>query len=130
MNQETKKQDVSLSNGFWFYFDHEGMQIAAHGSALSGKETIFVDSEIVSAKRSFSRSSHHDFTHNGHNYQVIFFMESILKGILSCSLYKDGELVSTTSKSYPMKPFNWKSFWLALAAGFIVGYCAVWLGHR
>lgn len=130
MIPELDREKVSLKHGYWFYFDDEGAQIAAHGSALSGKETVFVDREISSSKRCYKRTSTHDFQYQGHNYQVVFFVESMLKGTLSCSLYKDGKLVSATSKSYPMKSFSWKTFLPAMAVGAICGFSAVWLIHR
>lgn len=130
MSPELNKEKVSLKHGYWFYFDHEGTQIAAHGSALSGQETVFMDGEVASTKRSFSRKSTHDFQYQGHNYQVVFFMESMLTGTLSCSLYKEGEFVSSTTKSYSMKAFSWTTFLTAMAVGALCGYSAVWLIHR
>jgi len=130
MRLELNKDDVSLSNGYWFYFDDEGTQIAAHGSALSGKETVYVDREIASTKRSYKRTSTHDFQYKGHNYQVVFFMESMLKGTLSCSLYKDGKPLSTTRKSYSIKSFGWKIFFISMAIGAAFGYILVWSTHR
>lgn len=130
MSPELGREKVSLTQGYWFYFDDEGTQIAAHGSALSGKEIVFIDGEIASTKRSFRRKSNHDFEYKGRNYQIVFFMESILNGTLYCSLYKAGELLSTTSKSYSMKTFSWKTFLTAMAVGAICGYSTVWLIHR
>jgi len=130
MSPELNKDSVSLTDGYWFYFEDEGTQIVAHGSALSGKETVFVDREIVSTKRSFSRKSIHDFHYKGHAYQIVFFMESILSGTLSCSLYKNGELISATTKSYSIKTFNWKTFLIAMTVGAIIGYSTVWWIHR
>ena len=130
MSPELGREKVSLTQGYWFYFDDEGTQIAAHGSALSGKENVFIDGEIASTKRSFKRKSTHDFQYKGHNYQVVFFMESILTGTLSCSLYKNAELISATTKSYAMKTFNWQIFLTAMAVGAICGYSTVWLIHR
>lgn len=130
MSPELNKEKVSLKHGYWFYFDDEGTQIAAHGSAISGKETVFVDGEIASTKRSLGRKSTHDFQFKGLNYQIVFFMESIFTGTLSCSFYKNAELISATTKSYSLKTFNWKTFLTSMAVGAICGYSAVWLIHR
>lgn len=130
MSLELNKEKVSLKHGYWFYFDDEGTQIAAHGSALSGKEAVFIDGEIASTKRSFSRKSTHDFQYQEHYYQVVFFMESMLKGTLSCSLYKDGNLVSATKKSYTTKNFPLKSFLIGTAIGAVFGYLLILFMYR
>lgn len=130
MSPELNKEKASLKHGYWFYFDDKGTQIAAHGSALSGKETVFIDGEIASTKRSLSRKSTHDFQYKGHNYQIVFFMGSVLKGTLSCSLYKEGELVTATTKSYSTQTFRWKIFFAAMAVGALCGFSTVWLIHR
>lgn len=130
MSPELGREKVSLKHGYWFYFEDEGTQIVAHGSALSGKEAVFIDGEIASTKRSFKRKSSLEFQCQGHNYQVVFFMESILTGTVSCSLYKEGELVSSTTKSYTTKTFYWKTFFTAMAVGAIFGFSLTWLMHR
>jgi hypothetical protein len=130
MSPELGREKVSLTNGYWFYFDEDGTQIVAHGSAFSGNEAVFIDGEMVSSKRSFKRKSSHDFQYKGHDYQVAFFMQSMLTGTLNCSLYKEGELVSSTTKSYSMKTFNWKTFFTAMAVGAVFGFSSIWLLHR
>lgn len=121
------KEKVSLKEGYWFYLTGtepgtDEPRIVAFGSALTGRETVFVDDEIVSSQRSFSRRSTHQFVHDGHSYEVAFNMESIKTGKLVCRLTKDGQLVTETSKSYATTPFDKKTFLLALAAGALFGF--------
>jgi hypothetical protein len=57
-----KMSQVSMRKGFWFYFEHQGHDISVHGSAWSGKETIYVDNHPVSDKRNLtSFTGKHDF---------------------------------------------------------------------
>jgi hypothetical protein len=51
-----------MRKGFWFYFEHQGHDISVHGSAWSGKETIYMDNHPVSDKRNLtSFTGKHDF---------------------------------------------------------------------
>ena len=130
MSPELGREKVSLTHGYWFYFEDEGTQIVAFASALSGKEVVFVDDEIVSSKHSFRLKATHSFEHKASQYKVTIALENLFTGTLSCSLYKESELVSTTHKSYSMKTSNWKTFYTAMAFGAVCGYGTVWLIHR
>ncbi|MFT7560557.1 MAG: hypothetical protein ACI93R_002478 [Flavobacteriales bacterium] len=96
---------VTLKKGYWFFFEDNGTKFAAQGSIWSGKETIYADDEIVSSKRSFSRSSIHSFELNGHAYSVKFHMSNILTGALECQVTRDGLDFYTQNLAYiPSSP--------------------------
>lgn len=128
MIPELGREHVSLKHGYWFYFDDEGAQIVAFASALNGKEVVFVDDEIVSNKRSFSLKTPHTFEHNGRHYELVIACENLLTGALSCSLFKDGILLSNTRKSYFQ---SLKSFFIVtFLIGLVMGFGLVWISHR
>lgn len=129
MSPELNKEKVSLKHGYWFYFDDEGTQIVVFASALSGKEVVFVDDEIVSSKRTFRLKATHSFEHKGHQYEVIIAMENLIKATLSCSLQKDGTLLNKTSKSF-LQHSTGKLFLAYLCIGAILGFGFAWLMHR
>jgi len=121
---------ISLTNGYWFYFQDEGLDIVAHGSAWNGKEVVYVNEDPVSEKRVLTKfKSEHDFRHSGKDYRVEFEMVSIMRGELECRLYVDGELHSSHSKAFVDRQMNGWQFLLKLAglfvAGFIFGYLSV-----
>jgi hypothetical protein len=119
MNQQDKKQ-VTVKNGYWFFFEDDGNKIAMHGSAISGKETIYVNDEVVSETRNYKFKSDHLFEINGVEYNVEFKMKSMLKGELLCSLYRENKLLTTESKAYFQKD-NKTILLTSLGAGFLVG---------
>lgn len=93
-------EQVSLRNGYWFYFEDMGLKITAHGSGISGKELIFVDDDIVSSKRAFSMRSKHPFTYGSDHYEVEFSMKNYWSGELECILSKNGQVIQRTCKAY------------------------------
>lgn len=42
---------IGIRKGIWVYFDFQNHRISVHLSALSGKETVYVDDHPVSEKR-------------------------------------------------------------------------------
>ncbi len=121
--------NVSLSNGYWFYFNDEGTPITAFGSALSGHEKVFVGDELISSKRNWRFSTCHKFAHNGADYEVEFRVANWRTGELVCSLKKNGVLLDTATKAYattPDKAFSWKKFLLSVVYGGIFGFSVMW----
>ncbi|WP_285163414.1 hypothetical protein [Shewanella goraebulensis] len=123
-----KKMDtISIHNGYWFYFEVDGLEIAAHGSAYSGRETIYINDNPVSDKRNlFSTKGSHSFHYQGKGYKVVFNMTSILRGELVCQLYIDNDLHAEQTKAYIESASKCvidllKVFGLFLVAGFFVG---------
>lgn len=119
----------SLSNGYWFYFHDEGTPITAFGSALSGRERIFIGEELISSQRSWNFNTCHKFTHNGSDYEIEFRTTNWLKGELVCSLKKNGVLLDTATKAYATTPdnaFSWRKFLLSVLYGGIFGFCVAW----
>lgn len=113
---------VSMKNGFWFYFNHDGNDISVHGSAWSGKETVYVNNHPVSIKRVLtSRTSIHQFKVNDTDYRIVFKMASITMARLVVSLYANDELVSTEEKAYHA---NKMSVLKKASIGFISGFAA------
>jgi hypothetical protein len=129
MSPELNKEKVSLKHGYWFYFDDAGIQIVAFASALSGKEVVFVDDEIVSNMRSFKLKATHRFEHKGHQYEVVIALENIFSGAISCSLLKDGILLTKTSKSLYQRSLN-KLFLVSLCIGILCGFGVGWFMYR
>jgi hypothetical protein len=117
---------VTLRKGYWFYFDHEGNDISMHGSAWSGKETIYFNNKPVSSFRNLIRlKSEHFFNENGREYKVVTNMKSILRGTLEVALYCNDELVQIESVTYAKKgTFRkdfWKGLWIYILLGAITG---------
>ena len=129
MSPELSKEKVSLKHGYWFYFDDESTQIVVFVSALSGKEVVFVDDEIVSNMRSFRLKATHSFEHKGQQYEVTIALGNLFKGTINCSLLKDGILLTKTSKSLYQRSLN-KLFLVSLCIGILCGFGVSWFMHR
>ena len=127
MNQQETK-DVTIRHGYWFFFEQGPNKIAIHGSSISGMETIYLNDEIVSKKRSYKFKSEHEFSIDGDIYSVVFKMTNWLRGELCCSLFKGAELITTETKAYYQKNNKLlivSSLVCGLAAGFIFAYFAI-----
>ena len=123
---------ISLTDGYWFYFDVDNIQIAAWGSAWSGKEVVYLNDDPVSECRNIGRNSEHSFTHAGHSYRVEYNVTSMMRGEIHALLYRDGELFAEQSQAYVEKgKSGWKSFlktfFSFFVGGFIVGALGAWL---
>lgn len=125
MNKIPLKSQVSLLKGFWFIFQDGDREIAAHGSALTGHEQIFVNKQLVSERRSLSMTSRHQFTLEEDVYEIVFHVPNILTGKMDCSLIKDGALLECFKTSYKFKFRTAKiigSTLLGALIGFLSGY--------
>ena len=123
---------VSLNNGYWFYFDHEGNDISMWGSVFNGKEKVSFNNEVVSSFRNLSSTkSEHAFTKNGHEYLVKTHMTHVLRGELNVTLFCDGKEVASETLSQLEKGNLLKSFFSMdklLFVGLIVGFLCGYLG--
>lgn len=126
-NRNENMSQVSLTKGYWFYFDHEGNDISMFGSVWNGKETVFYNNKAVSSFRNLTKlKSEHSFETNGHNYLITTHVTSILRGTLKVQLFCDGELIETESvsqleKGNQKKIFSNKGFLAFLVVCFCIG---------
>lgn len=117
--QSIKKDAVTIKDGYWYYFDDEGLQIAVHGSAYSGKESVYCDQALVSEKRNLlSLTGRHEFEQNQIKYKVAIKVTNLILGRVECCLYKNDKLIDTQTKAIIKGP---KSFFKIILGGFAVG---------
>lgn len=131
MKAQSENDQISLRNGYWFYFDDNGLKITAFGSCLSGKEIVFVDDEIVSRRYSWRKNSTHSFKHNMDDYEIAYIVTSMARGELACTLKKNGVLLSTLTKAYvptgvSTLRFISFQFLIGLIAGSVFGFSLVY----
>jgi len=94
-------KSVSMINGYWYYFEVDGLEIAAHSSAFSGKQTIYINDNPVSENGSiFTTINRHLFQHNGKHYKIIFSETNLVHSEVVCKLYVGGKLDSVQTKAY------------------------------
>ena len=91
------------NNGLFFTFKIDDITITAKGSILSGKEFIYINDELVSSQKSLNKVSKHVFEKDGKNYEVIFYMPSVIRGRLECILFQDGQLIEKKIKEVKTK---------------------------
>lgn len=132
LSSSKHKQSAAMSSpnfidGYWFYFNDGDTDIAVHGSAWSGKETVYVNDNPVSSKRELLKTqSNHQFVHNGHQYQVRYHITSLMRGDLECKVLKDGALLASQSKAFlSSSKRSWFNILKMFVVGFIFGLSAV-----
>ena len=124
--------NVTIKDGFWFFFEDEGIEIAANASTFSGKETVYVNDNPVSEKRSYGVLSLHNFQYKGKHYRVKFDVVNIWTQKVQCSLSINGKVQFTETKAY-LTGGAWGfikqlGFWIGIgmtvgfAAGFLISY--------
>jgi hypothetical protein len=98
-NSDFETQAASFKDGFWYEFTDGDNEIAVHGSAWTGKETVYFNDEVVADKRNLTRlKEEHHFTKGDHEYRVQLFTTSILKMQVMCQVWKDGTLLGSKTK--------------------------------
>jgi len=119
--EESASQSI-FKNGYWFYFDLDGVKITAFGSAWTGKEVIFAGEEIVSLKRSFRKLSEHIIQVDTDQYRIQFVTINIWTGELSCQLFKNDVHLQTLTKAFLSAGWTKKHVGILFITGFILGY--------
>lgn len=106
-NVDKNMKSVSMINGYWYYFEVDGLEITAHSSAYSGKQTIYINDNPVSEKGNiFTTINWHVFQHNGKHYKVIFSESNLARSEVVCKLYVGGTLDSVQTKAYFEKGYK------------------------
>ena len=113
------EDSASLKSGWWFFFEHQGHQIAVNGSAWTGRERVWLDDQLVSDVYSFGLTTRHDFVVDGVNCQVVFKIESILKGTVGCEFVSGGQVLHSAAMGLSTEPG--KNAWWSMLAGLLFG---------
>jgi hypothetical protein len=118
-----EKSEGSIKNGIWFVYEDGSNLFHIWISAISGKEKIYLNGQIVSEGRTVKKNSALNFQDSdGANYEVKFKIISLVKGTMMCSLIKNGELIKTfKSTSVQDKKFNVKRFLIIILASIPLG---------
>lgn len=126
---DTAMDKVSITNGYWYYFNDEKVRITAHGSGFSGLETIYINDEVVAEKRNLGMKSSHEFCYSGNDYEVTFQVSNLLTAAVVCTLYKNGEYVATETKAYLKMSTKaaLKRVFMFFLAGILFGGISAWL---
>jgi hypothetical protein len=119
---DTVDETVNYRDGFNFDFEDAGHVINVHCSSVSGKESIYLDGELVASKRSYRRKSSSKFAVNENKYEVEFNVVDMLKGETHCTLIKNDVHVKTIKKALLMKyQLTAKSTWIVVFLIFVFG---------
>ncbi|CAM3830724.1 hypothetical protein [Parendozoicomonas haliclonae] len=122
--KDAQPQTASITNGYWFYFEVDGHNVAVFCSAISGQETVFVDDEIVSNFRNLLKmDARHTFQIDGVEYKIIIRTEKLLTGQISCTLRKGFQILGEQKKGLVQK-FPFKTLFFTLLFLFLAGYGA------
>jgi hypothetical protein len=121
MNKIPATSQIISGDGAWFIFRDEERVIAAHNSILA-KETIFINGEIVSERRSVKMKSGHHFNFKGNAYEIEFLVGKSFMEV-ECSLIKDGKCIERF-KAFNRYQSELKAstrFWILVISGFMLG---------
>jgi len=116
-----KTNSVSLISGIKFIFHEGGNEIGVVGSALSGKELVYVNGKIVSEKRSMNKSSTHQFRIDKDEYEIHFNVPEIMKGKVECSLTANG-IVKKRYRTSQSRKFASSTFYIFVLIGAVFGF--------
>ncbi len=122
---EITENYISLLKGFWFIFEHENHEIKVGGSAISGKEWVYVDGELQSETRNLKKESIHKININGEELSIVFLVTSIIKGDLEVSLIYKKKIIKKYKTVYTGKFFS-KKLLVALGLSVSFGLISGW----
>ena len=115
-------ETVNYSDGFSFDFEDAEHVINVRCSSFSGKESIYLDDQLIASKRSFKRKSSMSFTIGENNYESEFNVVNMFKAEVHCTLIKNDVHVKTIKKALLMKyQLSGKNAWLTIIACFVIG---------
>ena len=120
--QMSSPTEPGFIRGWWFYFDVEGHQVAVHGSALTGRERIWIDDEEVVNMISWQFRTEHRIAVDGRPLIVEFAMEDWKTGHVSCELKSDGARIAFAESRLMDTRSFWKSMAIGMASGAVVGW--------
>ena len=91
---------VTFKNGYWFFFQDGDDRIAVFGSAMTGKEKVFFNDELVSSHRSLGFNSCHRFEKDGKSYEVLFLVTSLMRGAIECIALTGNRVIGRETKAF------------------------------
>jgi len=86
----SEENSVNLKKGVSFKFEDMGNQINLKSKPFSGLEEVFLNGELISSKKSFSKNSSASFEIGKDVYSLDLRIVSMLKGPIICTLNKNG----------------------------------------
>ena len=86
----SENSSVNLKKGVSFEFEDAGYKIIFKSSPYSGLEEVFVNGELATSKKSYSKNSTLNFDIEADAYSLVLEVVSMLKGPIICTLNKNG----------------------------------------
>ncbi|MDO6427162.1 hypothetical protein Q4489_09070 [Thalassotalea sp. 1_MG-2023] len=129
-NMDGLMHQVGYREGYHFYFTFDEQHIHVHCSALSGKESIYVNEELVITQRSLGLKSCQTLTIANKTVEIEITMAKILTGEVHCTLIVDNTHVATQKQVLKKRyQLNDKTLlpWMLLFGllGAVLGYLSV-----
>lgn len=117
---------ASTLNGVWFIWKDGNNIIRVWGSALSGKEKIYLNDTLVSENRNMTTNSAYQFKDSEeNNYEVKTNVPSKFKGVVECEFKRNGEL----KNKQICKFISSRKFKIKHLGIFILGFVLIFLLH-
>lgn len=98
--------EISTRKGMTFAFSHDKNRIVLKASALTGREAVYINEQLVSEARNIKTHSVHEFTYQGIAYQVGLKVDNILKGKMTCTLNANGHQITSYQLHYHKRKSN------------------------
>lgn len=117
--QAAMADKVTFRNGYWFFFNDGKNRIAVFGSAMSGKEKVFFNDELVSEHRSLGFNSCHRFERGGRSYEILFLVTNLMRGAIECIALSGDTVIGRETKAFYTD--TRKGFWLRIGLFFLGG---------
>ena len=128
MNAKIMDQEIEagIRNGFWFFFEIDGHQVTVHNSAISGRERIWVDDNLVASGISWLKTSRRSIEIDGRPVEVNLSLPSWLVARVTCTLRHNGEQIAFAEKELRAdKPTSPWAIATSVLLGMVAGYAVV-----
>jgi len=114
--QAAMADKVTFRNGYWFFFNDGDNRIAVFGSAMTGKEKVFFNDELVSEHRSLGFNSCHRFESGGKSYEILFLVTNMMRGAIECIALSGDRVIGRETKAFYTD--TRKGFWFRIGLFF------------
>ena len=111
-------KSFSLIKGYSFDFTDTDNKIGAWFSCFSGLERVFVNGELISEQRNYSKDTVSNFKIANDEFSVSLEVISLLRGPFICTLSKNGVDIKRKKLVFPKRKTN--GFWVSLLRNFVI----------
>ena len=111
---------ASAVRGLWFVFNQDGHTFAIFASALTGKEEVYLDGQLVAVRRKIAFTSAHTVQAGEREYTITLSTPNLKNGVFHATLAQSGTVLQGWRTRYVTRQSTVTSIATIVVAGALV----------